>query len=151
MKVYSKIVLGPDFDVLEEISTEYTGPVAEAKGSSVKYPKPSYSAAGQIIMGDLRQPLTGALKDSIINNPFTDASSREYQLAQDSIRGSYGARGLANSGIAIQGEQQALSDIALKSQAQRANQLTGILGTGSSSPSFPGGTPQQGSGFLGLK
>jgi len=123
-----------------------------AGGSKVSYGKPGYSTASQIIGSDeIRPQLTGAIQDSIINNPFTNQASREYQLTQDALRGSYGARGLANSGIAIQGEQNALSDIMLKSQAQRAGQLTGLLGTASSSPSFPGGTSPQPRGFMGLK
>jgi hypothetical protein len=44
-----------------------------------------------------------------------------------------------------------MSDIAAKVQAQRAGQLIGLLGTASSPPSFPDGTPQQGGGFLGMK
>jgi hypothetical protein len=153
MKIYSKLVLDEAGNVLEEISKDYSGPVAQC---SPKSPKPQfapakYSAAGEMIREDLREPLGGAIKDSIINNPFLDASSREMQTTTDAIRGSYGARGLANSGIAVQGENQAISDIMLKSQAQRAGQLTGIMATGSSSPSFAGQQERPGKGFMGMK
>jgi len=151
MKIYSKLVLGSNFDVIEEISTEYAGPVVEAKGSDVKFGKPGYSEASQIVKNDLHDPLVAGIKQDILTNPFANQASQEYQLAQNSIRGGYGARGLAGSGIAVQGEQDALKDLLLKSEAQRAGQLTGVLATASSSPSFPSGTPNQGSGFLGLK
>ena len=117
----------------------------------VQYPNPGYSAAGQIVGTDLREPLVGAIKDDIINDPFQNQASRQYQQTVSDLRSSYGARGLANSGIAIAGEQKALGDIQANAQAARAGQLTGILGTASSSPSYPNGTQKQPSGFLGLK
>jgi len=117
----------------------------------VKYPDPGYSPAGQIVGNDLRQPLVGAIQNDIINDPFQNQASRQYQQTVSDLRGSYGARGLANSGIAIAGEQKALGDIQANAQAARAGQLTGILATGSSSPSFPYGTQSQPRGFLGLK
>lgn len=138
-------------EVVEHDSYDYDGPVAVAKGSDVKFGKPGYSIASQIVNKDLRGPLAGAIKQDIITDPFQNAASQQYQTTVDSLRSGYGARGLANSGIAIQGEQDALKNIQLASQAQRAGQLTGVLATASSSPSFPSGTPQQGSGFLGLK
>lgn len=154
MKVYTKVVLNiADGRPVAVESYEYEGPVALAGGGPrVSYGKPGYSVASQIIRQDqIKKPLTEAISGSIIDNPFQNAASREYQTTVDSLRGSYGARGLANSGIAVQGEQQALSDIQLKAQAQRAGQLTGLLGTASSSPSFPGGTAPQPRGFMGLK
>ena len=153
MKIYSKLVLDSDFNTIEEQSYEYEGPVALAGGGSkVQYGKPGYSQASQIIGSpEIAGPLKTAIGNDIINNPFADAASREYQLASDANNSMYGARGLANSGIAIQGQQAALSDIALKEQAQRAGQLVGLLGTASSSPSFPGGTSPTPRGFMGLK
>jgi len=123
-----------------------------AGGSKVQYGKPGYSVASQIVGGDqLKGPLTDALQSDIINNPFLNQASREYQMASDANNAMYGARGLSNSGIAIQGQQQSLADIATKTQAQRAGQLVGLLGTASSSPSFPGGTSPTPRGFMGLK
>jgi hypothetical protein len=153
MKVYEKLVLDEAGNVLEEISKDYSGPIAECspKSPKPKFAPPGYSPAGEIIREDLREPLVGSIKDSIINNPFMDAASREMQTTTDAIRGSYGARGLANSGIAVQGENQAISDIMLKSQAQRAGQLTGILATGASSPSYASQQERPGKGFMGMK
>ena len=150
MKVHKKLVIKIETgEILDSISDNYEGPVALAKGAKVAYGKPGYSVSSQIVGG--LQGLPGALNDTIINNPFTDASRAEYQDVVSGIRGNYGARGLANSGIAIKGENTALTDIALKSQAQRAAQLTGLLGTASSSPSFPGGTSPTPRGFMRLK
>ncbi len=152
MKIYTKIVLDSNLNVTEEESYEYEGPLAEAKGSTVQYGKPGYSEASKIVASpEISGPLTGALNSDIINNPFMNQASREYQLASDANNSMYGARGLANSGIAIQGQQSSLADIATKTQAQRAGQLVGILGTASSSPSFPGGTSPTPRGFMGLK
>jgi hypothetical protein len=153
MKIYSKLVLDEAGHVLEEISKDYSGPVAQCSPNSPKpkFAPPGYSAAGEMVRGDLKDSLTGAVKESVINNPFLDASSREMQTTTDAIRGSYGARGLAGSGIAVQGENQAISDIMLKSQAARAGQLTGIMATGSSSPSYAGQQERPGKGFMGMK
>lgn len=153
MKVYSKIVISmASGEVLESVSTDYTGPVALAKGPDVEFGKPGYSVASQIIKSDaIKGPLTNAIQGDIINDPFQNQASRQYQTTVDSLRNGYGARGLAGSGIAIQGEQQALNDIQLNAAAQRAGQLTGLLATASSSPSFPNGATKPGSGFMGLK
>jgi hypothetical protein len=123
-----------------------------AGGSKVSYGKPGYSTSSQIVGNQqIAQPLTNALQQDIINDPFQNQASRQYQLASDANNAMYGARGLAGSGIAITGQQQSLNDIATNEQAQRAGQLTGILGTASSSPSFPGGTSPTPRGFMGLK
>ena len=154
MKVYTKIVINmAEACVVSEESYEYEGPVALAGGGSkVQYGKPGYSQASQIIGSpEIAGPLKTAIGNDIITNPFMNQASREYQMASDASNSMYGARGLAGSGIAIQGQQQALSDIATKTQAQRAGQLVGLLGTASSSPSFPGGTSPTPRGFMGLK
>ncbi len=151
MKIYNRVVI--DISTGKTISYEsfeYDGLVADCKGPSVSYPKPSYSVASQIVKG-LKDPLSGAIKQDIITNPFTNQASDEYKSAVANIRGGYGARGLEGSGIAVRGEQEALQKIVNQAEAQRAGQLIGVLGTASQSPSFPTGTPQQGGGFLGLK
>lgn len=118
----------------------------------VNYASPSYSAAANIISDQYNNGnFKNALQNDIVNDPFMNQASRQYQLASDANNGMYGARGLANSGIAIAGQQQNLNDILLNEQAQRAGQLTGLLATASSSPSFATGTPNQPRGFLGLK
>ena len=123
-----------------------------AGGSKVQYGKPGYSQSSQIIaQPQISGPLTNAINQDIITNPFLDKASQDYQMASDANNAMYGARGLANSGIAIKGQQQSLDQIATDVQAQRAGQLTGLLGTASSSPSFPGGTSPTPRGFMGLK
>ena len=123
-----------------------------AGGSKVQYGKPGYSTSSQIIGNEpIKTPLTNAIQQDIITNPFLDKASQDYRLASDANNAMYGSRGLANSGIAIQGQQNALNQIATDVQAQRAGQLTGLLGTASSSPSFPGGTSPTPRGFMGLK
>ena len=151
MKIYNKVVVDiATGETIFEDSFTYVGEIAKCGGGGpeVTFGKPAYSVASQIVGGPgIRAPLTGALNESIITNPFTDQASREYKQAVADIRGGYGARGLEGSGIAIQGEQKAMGDIAAKTQAQRAGQLIGLLGTASGAPSFPGGTATEGSKF----
>jgi len=151
MKIYNKVVISiATGETIFEDSFDYVGEVAKCGGDSpdVEFGKPAYSVAGQIVGSPgIRSPLTGALRENIITNPFTDQGSREYKQAVADIRGGYGARGLEGSGIAIQGEQKALGDIVAKTNAQRAQQLVGLLGTASGAPSFPGGTATEGSKF----
>ena len=121
-------------------------------GSSpkVKYGPAAYPVSQQIIgSAAIRGPLTSAISSDIINDPFANLASRQMTQAVQQIRGGYGARGLAGSGIAQKGETEAIQDLALKGAAQRAGQLTGLLGTASAPPSHPGGTPTQGGGFFG--
>lgn len=146
-QMYSKVVIDiATGNVIESEIFNYDGEIALCKGSEA--PKPVNSVASNIVKG-LQGPLSGALRKDIITNPFTDYGSQQYLQAVGDIRGGYGARGLEGSGIAIKGEQQALQKIAAQVQAQRAGQLTGILGTASGAPTVT--PPQQGSGFLGLK
>jgi hypothetical protein len=148
MKVYSKIVIDiATGQPVESLAYEYSGPVAQAKGSTAA--SPSMPASGRILLRDLRQDLSPAIRQDIINDPFRNEASVQYRDTMNQIRGSYGARGLAGSGIAIEGEQRAIGDIQAKAQAQRAGQLTNILATGSGAPtSIAGSQPR---GFMGLK
>jgi len=53
------------------------------------------------------------------------------QRAVNQVRGGYGARGLAGSGIAVAGEQNAIGQVALQGQQQAAQNLTNLLAAGS--------------------
>jgi len=144
MKIYNKVVIDiTSGNVIEADSFEYEGAIARCGGGGNDMSQtPFYSVSSNIVRG-LKGPLSGALRSDIITNPFTAQGSAEYKQAVGDIRGGYGARGLEGSGIAIKGEQGALKDIVSKVQAQRANQLIGLLGTASGAPSFPS-APQQG-------
>jgi len=146
-KVYSKIVVDiTTGDVIEAVPFDYDGEIAFCKGGEAA--KPYDSVAAQIVKG-MRGPLSGAIKQDIITNPFMDYGSQQYKQAVGDIRGGYGARGLEGSGIAVKGEQDALQKIASQVQAQRAGQLTGVLQTASGAPTVS--APTQGSGFMGMK
>lgn len=146
-QMYSKVVIDiATGNIIESEIFNYDGEITLCKGAEA--PKPVNSVSSNIVKG-LRGPLSNALRKDIITNPFTDYGSQQYLQAVGDIRGGYGARGLEGSGIAIKGEQQALQKIVSQVQAQRAGQLTNILGTANSSPTVS--PPQQGSGFLGLK
>ena len=137
MKIYSKVIV--DIETGETLfadAFEYSGEVVKCGGGGDGGSKPAYSVASQIIKG-MKGPLSGAVKQDIVTNPFMDYGSQQYKQAVSDIRGGYGARGLEGSGIAIKGEQGALQKIASQVQAQRAGQLVGLLGTASGAPSFP--------------
>mgnify|MGYP001618261855 CR=1 FL=1 len=137
MKIYNKVIIDVETGkTIYEDSFEYGGVVAKCGGGGGDSGKPAYSVASQIIKG-MKGPLSGAVKQDIVTNPFMDYGSQQYKQAVSDIRGGYGARGLEGSGIAIKGEQGALQKIASQVQAQRAGQLVGLLGTASGAPSFP--------------
>jgi hypothetical protein len=153
MKVYTKVVVDiSSGSVIESLGCDYTGPVAQA-GGKPKAPKAEYSPAGKIV-GDLYGkggggPLGGALRNILANpgdDPFTQ---RQLDVLTQRTRGGYGARGLAGSGIAAQGEQDVMRDFLLNRGEQKQGQAIQILGTGGTAPQF--GTPQQPRGFLGMK
>jgi hypothetical protein len=151
MKIYNSVTIDiATGKIVDEHSFDYVGEVAELKGPKTQQPVPYYSEASKIVKG-MRAPLSGAIRQDIITNPFTDYGSQQYKQAVGDIRGGYGARGLEGSGIAIKGEQDALQKIASQVQAQRAGQLIGVLGTASGSPAVGTPTQSQGSGFMGLK
>lgn len=146
-RIYSRIVIDiASGDVIEAIAFDYDGNVASCKGA--KAAKPVESAGSKIIAG-LSGPISRAIEGDITNNPFTNPSSDIYKQTLANLRGGYGARGLEGSGIAVQGEQDALQKIVNQSQAQRAGQLTALVGAGSGSPVFA--PQQQPSGFMGTK
>lgn len=137
MKIYTKLVFNiATGEQLDADVFEYFGEIAKCGGGGGDSPKPAYSVSSQIIK-DMKGPLSGAVKQDIITNPFTDYGSQQYKQAVADVRGGYGARGLEGSGIAIKGEQDSLQKIASQVQAQRAGQLVGLLGTASGAPSFP--------------
>lgn len=114
-----------------------------------KASKPELSPAGGIVKG-LSGPLSSAIQTQILNPDAQNAlTQRMIEGAVSTVRGGYGARGLAGSGIAQEGENQAAQDILLKAGAQQAQNVIGVLGAGSGSPSYaPQATPR---GFMGLK
>jgi hypothetical protein len=151
MKIYTRVVINiEDGRPVAAESFDYDGPVAELKGPSA--PKAQYSASGKIVnnlYGGGSGPLGSSLKNILANpgdDPFTQ---RQLDVLTQRTRGGYGARGLAGSGIGIQGEQDVQRDFLLNRGEQKQNQAIQILGTGSSSPTQ--GQAQQPRGFLGLK
>lgn len=114
-----------------------------------KASKPELSPAGKIV-GGLAGPLSDAIQTQILNPDATNAlTQRQVEGAISAVRGGYGARGLAGSGIAQAGEQEVASDIIMKAGAQQAQNVIGVLGAGSGAPSYaPQAAPR---GFMGLK
>jgi hypothetical protein len=114
-----------------------------------KASQPEMSPAGGIVQG-LSGPLSEAIQTQILNPDAQNAlTGRMVQGATQAVRGGYAARGLAGSGIAQAGEEQAVQDILLKAGAQQAQNVIGVLGAGSGAPSYaPQATPR---GFMGLK
>jgi hypothetical protein len=147
MKLHNRIVIDIESgNVIELDSFNYDGEIAFCKGGEAA--QPYDSVAAQIVSG-MRGPLGKAIKGDIIKNPFLDQASDQYKAAVADIRGGMAARGLEGSGIAIGSEQAALQKIVNQAQAQRAGQLTGVLGTASGAPTVSPATP--GSGFMGMK
>lgn len=95
----------------------------------------------------------GPLKTSM-NNILSPTSQNEYaqnslrQLTQN-VRGGYGARGLAGSGIAQKGETEAANNFMLDFGNKGQDRAIEILKAGSSGVSSQ--TPIEGRGFMGLK
>lgn len=115
-------------------------------------PKPQFGPTAQII-GDLKAPLKSALYENLIG-PGAFATTgklaeREIQQATQAVRGGYAARGLAGSGIAQAGEQQASSDISQQVGQQYAQNLIGVASLGTGGPSYA--PQQQPRGLFGLK
>jgi hypothetical protein len=149
-KIYTRLVIDIGSQkVVAADSFDYSGRVAELKGGS-KTPKREDSMSG-IIVGDLyrRGPLRGAL-ENVLSSPGDDPfTQRQADLLTQRVRGGYGARGLAGSGISVQGEQDTLRDFLAQRGEAKQNQAIAVLGTGGTAPQFP--QKQQGTGFLGLK
>lgn len=118
--------------------------------SKPKTTTPEGSESGKIVR-DLYA--TGPLKAGLINSLSPTSDDAYAQMAKNrlvsQIRGGYGARGLANSGISIKGENEGVANM-LTDLAYRKEQLPiQTLATGSGSPNF--GAPVPGRGFMGLK
>ena len=145
--------------VIEADWFEYNGPLVQATGgpSSSGSSKPTYMIPSLLpdIAAGARTTITGPAsgKPMTIGGPGTGISA--YQVPQtltdlqmnqavNQIRGGYGARGLAGSGIAASGEQQAVGQLALQGAQQQATNLTNLLAAGS------GQTSQQSSGGGGM-
>jgi hypothetical protein len=117
--------------------------------SKPKTTPPVVSEAGKIV----KDLYGGPLKPALYNVLSPTSDDAYAQMAQkrliESMRGGYGARGLANSGIAIKGEQEGVANM-LTDLAYRKEQLPAqILGTAGSTPG--GGAAVPGRGFMGLK
>jgi len=108
---------------------------------------PTYAAG----LGDI---IPGAVTRSFGhggNERIDAATERAIQQGVRSTRGGYGARGLAGSGIAISGEQDVASDIALKAAQQERAASTDLLRAGTWSPSIGQPQAQQPRGLFGMK
>jgi hypothetical protein len=122
-------------------------PVRKCTGSSS--PTVTKSATGKII-SKLSGPLTDAYRNLILGGADQTGSiaNREIQLAVQATRAGYGARGLAGSGIAQAGEQQAAADTGMKVWQQYVQNLLGLGQLGTNNPTV---TPNQPRGIFGLK
>lgn len=146
MKLFTKVVLDIETgEQLEAESFEYSGPVAECKGGSGA--KTEQGQADRIV-GDLYD--NGPLKPALYSvlNP---TSQDEYaKLAGDKllsqVRGGFGARGLTNSGIAIQQEQDQLSKLYADLTLGKEKAVLGALGSGGGGAQS---TSSQSSGMFG--
>jgi hypothetical protein len=118
--------------------------------SKPKTTTPEQSESAKIVRdlynrGPLNVGLTGALSPTS-DDPYAQMAQKRLV---ESIRGGYGARGLAGSGIAQKGESEGVANM-LTDLAYRKEQIpVEILKAGSGSPSF--GQPAPGRGFMGLK
>lgn len=148
MKVYSRVVFDMNtLAVLEEEYTEYTGPWALAGGSGggESTSRPQYifpELRGGIVEGANQSIINPAIgQDKTINYTTSVGGNGSYTVpmtltdinmnrAINQVRGGYGARGLANSGIAIAGEQNAIGQLALQGQQQAAQNLNNLLSAG---------------------
>jgi len=117
--------------------------------SSPKTTKPEFPEASKIVKDLYGGPLKPALYNVL--SPTSDDAYAQMASKRlvEQMRGGYGARGLANSGIAVKGEQEGLANM-LTDLAYRKEQIpVQILGTAGTGPSF--GQPAPGKGFMGLK
>jgi hypothetical protein len=139
-------------EVIADTYHEYAGKLAKAGtgGGAKSQSAPSYvipgllpsigSAATNSIIGpNMGNPATvpyvtssGVQGQYTVPKSLTDINM---DRAVQQIRGGYGARGLANSGIAIQGEQNAIGQLALQGQQQDQTALTNLLAAGTGSAS----------------
>lgn len=116
--------------------------------SKQKFAPPQLNPAQKIVQG-ISGPISNAALQTI-NPVSTDAyAQRAGQQLVQGIRGGYGARGLAGSGIAQRGEAEGLSDLNMKLALEKEKNVIGLLGTAGSGVSSQ--SPIAGRGFMGLK
>ena len=164
MKIHTRVVVDIATDaLLVDEAHEYSGKVALAGGGGAKSKQESQQS---FVIPSLLPSIGAAATNSIINpnmgNPATigyttsTGAQGNYSVPQSltdinmnravqQIRGGYGARGLANSGIAIGGEQNAIGQLALQGQQQDQTALTNLLAAGTGSTST--GSTKQSSGL----
>jgi hypothetical protein len=118
-----------------------------SSGSRVAKPEPSESAK---IVRDLynRGPLNTGLTNVLSPNSDDAYAQMAQKRLVESIRGGYGARGLAGSGIAQKGETEAASNLFADLAMKKEQIPVQILGAGGGAA---GTTPIPGRGFMGLK
>lgn len=149
MRITSKLVLKISTgEVLEHEYKDYNGPIAHCGGGGSSQ-KPQVGESAKIIgqlSPEIVQGVRGQILDPTSNENLT---KRTMDLAVQNSNAGFGARGLAGSGIAQRGAEQAGTDAALAGAQQQQQALIGLLGAGSGSPTFS--TPPQPRGLFGLK
>lgn len=148
MKIYNRVVIDiVTGEVLAEDVVEYDGALAMAGGggSSGQKSQPSYILPG--LLPGIQDAATRSIINPAMGNettiPYTTSvggrgaytvpmtlTDINMNRAINQVRGGYAARGLANSGIAIGGEQNAIGQLALQGQQQQAQNLTNLLSAG---------------------
>jgi hypothetical protein len=148
MKIYKRLVVDMTKEqVIYEDSFNYEGDIALAGGGQ-KVAKPEPSESAKIVKDLYGGPLKPALY-SVLSPTTDDAYSQMAgQRLVQGIRGGYGARGLAGSGIAQKGEAEGLANLMTDLAMKKEDKAVQILGAGGSAT---GTTPIPGRGFMGLK
>ncbi len=149
MKVYRKLILNmATGDMVYEDSFEYDGLVANLGGSNTSGKSgPAYVLPGLLpdIESGARKSIIGPAMGEETKIPFANLGGSytvpksltdiNMDRAVQQIRGGYGARGLANSGISMAGEQNAIGQLALQGQQQNQQALTNLLAAGTGNQS----------------
>lgn len=141
MKIFTRIVLDVATNrVLESSSFEYDGPVANLKGGGKSKSTSSQSYLIPSLLPDIeagaRSAITGPAQGQFVTVPGMDGMGETLadlttRRAVNQIRGGYGARGMAGSGIAQQGETDAIKQIYLDEMQRTQTALTNLLAAGS--------------------
>ena len=125
-KIYRKLILDiATGAVLYEDSFEYDGEVVLVKGGGGG----SSSSSTPAFVDPSLVPETSAAARSSILDPLSGSQLTDVNLqkATNQIRGGYGARGMAGSGIAARGEQDIISQMILQAQMNNQAALTNLI------------------------